>query len=76
MCNHCLAHKEFLDGLEELLAKTRKKTIKQKSLDGFEYYLLLLEEIPNALPDGTGVFSSVDWVRWAKKQLGYHTQQG
>lgn len=31
----------------------------------------LREAIPMCYPDGTGVLSAIQWVRWATKRLGY-----
>jgi len=36
-----------------------------------EEYMALVESIPNCLPDGTGLYSSLQWVEWAKGQLGF-----
>ena len=32
---------------------------------------VLISLIPCCLPDGTAIMSPVQWVQWAKKQLGY-----
>jgi len=34
-------------------------------------YNEITDLIPGGLPDGTGIFTPISWIKWAKKQLGY-----
>jgi len=34
-------------------------------------YQAFVNAIPSELPDGTEVINAYEWLRWAKKQLGY-----
>ena len=68
MCSTCQAHQEALDAISGTLRIIRElpdPNVQAKA------YLELIEEIPGGGPDGTGIFTPIGWVRWAKQQLGY-----
>lgn len=70
MCDHCLAHQEFREALDSLLNHLPPE--EKNDTTKFDHpYLDLVEEIPGGRPDGTGIFTPLGWVRWAKKKLNY-----
>ena len=51
-----------IDALESKLAAARQQWVRCEEI---------LDAIPGCRPDGTGTMSAAEWVRWAKRQLGY-----
>lgn len=73
MCNHRLAHQEALAAFERVLDTM---TATESNLTpAYKAYLKLIEEIPLCLPNGTGIFTDIGWIRWAKKELGYRVEE-
>jgi hypothetical protein len=71
MCDSCIAHQEWRRQIENLIKRLPRIS---EQLNEFNHpYLEIVEETPGALPNGTGIFTPIGWIRWAKKQLGYES---